>query len=151
MQLSANAVASGLLALALMVEPGVSRAEPAFSGVYRLESERMLPGCEEQWTFTGHDSLIVRSGEAVIHLRWRFEHGKRDRWLFVEGLESNGQTDCSGESTADAPRHQGRASIQFLHAGDVMLCEPNRSITQGVFIGNCFAKLRKVEEAPSSQ
>ncbi len=134
-----------VLVSVMLGSPGVARAEPGISGVYRLESERVGKGCEDRWSFSGEDQLTVESGEAVVRLRWRLERGERGHWLVLEGIESNGRPDCSGNSTADAASRSARTSIYRLPSGDIAFCEDNRvtSGSSGVYMGKCFAWLRK--------
>ena len=92
------------------------------------------PVCEEHWTFESDGRATVRSGEEIVHSRYRLE----DNWLIEDKRETNGKPDCTGHAAGEGEESDDRLYIVPVRSGGFLVCarKPDRVISAA----NCAAR-----------
>jgi hypothetical protein len=96
------------------------------------------PVCEEHWTFAPDGVATIRSGEEVVHERYRVEVVDGDHWLIESKIDTNGAPDCLG-ATAPPTQPELRLYFYFNAGGGFVLCRKPGQHDGAKVVSGCYA------------
>jgi hypothetical protein len=117
-------LATTLIALAL---PAFALAQDAATfaprGVYLFHTDEQRDGqplCMELWEFGADGRMRIESGQERVTKAYRIETDRDGIWIVTRALETNGQPDCMGNSSATVSPDERRIYVMPMNDGRVL-------------------------------
>ncbi len=135
--------AAACVGAVLAASLSAASAEPP-AGNYEFRSVAQKDGapvCVEHWDFGGDGVLTVRSGEEIVHAHFTLVHDAAGDWIVTTNIDTNGRSDCMGQSRTTLPEGESRIYWFATNDGTINLCPP--PAREPVYVSGCFAYLRQ--------